>query len=75
MPGLERLLVVAKRRFSLHWLELYRHVALGRWDLVIDLRGSALAYLLSARARRVMAKGDAKHKLFQGAHDHGGHKH
>jgi heptosyltransferase III len=69
VPGLERLLVVAKRRFSLHWLELYRHVALGRWDLVIDLRGSALAYLLSARARRVMAKGDAGvHRVQQLAH-------
>jgi ADP-heptose:LPS heptosyltransferase len=66
VPGLERILVVAKQRFSLHWLALYRQVALRRWDLVVDLRGSALAYLLWAGERRVMAKGDAgEHRVQQ----------
>jgi heptosyltransferase-3 len=66
VPGLARLLTVAKRRFSLHWFDLYRRVALTRWDLVVDLRGSVLAYLLLARQRRVMAKGDAaEHRVQQ----------
>jgi ADP-heptose:LPS heptosyltransferase len=66
VPGLERLLVVAKRPWSLHWLTLYRAVAGRRWDLVVDLRGSALAYLLRARERRVMAKGDpGEHRVRQ----------
>jgi heptosyltransferase-3 len=66
VPGLERLLTVVKRRYALHWLELYRRVALDRWDLVVDLRGSALAHLLLARERRVMAKGDARlHRVRQ----------
>ncbi len=47
VPGLERIVVLAKRRWSLHWLALYRDVAIARWDLVVDLRGSALPYLLS----------------------------
>jgi len=51
VPGLERLLVVAKRRLALHWLSLYRSLAAERWDLVVDLRGSALAFLLRARER------------------------
>ena len=59
VPGLERILSVAKRRYALHWLDLYRRAVLRRWDLVVDLRGSALAYLLAARQRRVMGKGDA----------------
>jgi lipopolysaccharide heptosyltransferase III len=61
VPRLERLIVISKRRFSLHWLGLYRAIAGRRWDLVVDLRGSTLAWLLSARERRVMAKGD-KHE-------------
>lgn len=66
VPGLERLVVVAKRRFEAHWLALYRAVALRRWDLVVDLRGSALAYLLRAGERRVMAKGDpGVHRVVQ----------
>ncbi|MBV9521439.1 MAG: glycosyltransferase family 9 protein, partial [Alphaproteobacteria bacterium] len=46
VPGLERLIVLEKRRFARHWLGLYAAVAGTAWDLVIDLRGSALAYLL-----------------------------
>jgi heptosyltransferase-3 len=59
MPGLERLIVVHKQPFALHWLGLYRAVVGRRWDLVVDLRGSALAWLLVARQRRTMGKGDA----------------
>ena len=67
VPGLDRLIVLAKRRWSLHWLDLYAAVAPPRrWDLVVDLRGSALAYLLRARERRVMAKGNPReHRVRQ----------
>jgi ADP-heptose:LPS heptosyltransferase len=66
VPGLERLLVVAKRRWAMHWLPLYAAVATRRWDLVVDLRGSALAWLLRAGERRVMAKGDSReHRVRQ----------
>lgn len=66
VPGLERLLVVEKRRWSLHWLPLFGQVAGHRWDIIVDLRGSALAWLLRARERRVMAKGDpGEHRVRQ----------
>ncbi len=65
-PGCKRVLIVEKRRWSLHWLPLYRAVATRRWDIVVDLRGSALAWLLRAGERRVMAKGDAnEHRVRQ----------
>ncbi len=38
VPGLERLIVVEKRRWALHWLPLYAAVGARRWDLVVDLR-------------------------------------
>jgi heptosyltransferase III len=66
VPGLDRILVMAKRRWELHWAGLYRAVAMTRWDLVVDLRGSALAWLLWARERRNMAKGDeTEHRVRQ----------
>jgi ADP-heptose:LPS heptosyltransferase len=66
VPGLERLLVVRKRGRALHWPALYGQVVGRRWDLVVDLRGSALAWLLRARERRVMAKGDpGEHRVLQ----------
>lgn len=57
MPGLERIIPVTKRRWSLHWLALWRQVAFRRWDLVVDLRGSAIAWTLLAKKRAVMKGG------------------
>jgi len=58
VPGLERIIVLAKRRYGLHWAALWASAALKRWDLVVDLRGSALSWCLWTRERRVAAKGD-----------------
>ncbi len=57
VPGLERLISVSKRRWSLHWLALYRAVVFQRWRMVVDLRASALAYLLWAGERRTAESG------------------
>src|SRR6516164_7932855 len=66
VPQLERLEVIEKLRWSAHWLPFYAAVARRRWDLVVDLRGSALAWLLRAGERKVMAKGDAReHRVHQ----------
>ncbi len=53
MPNRERTIVVGKRPYDLHWLALWRAVAFTVWDLVVDTRGSGLAYLLAARRRAV----------------------
>ncbi len=66
VPGLDRVLVLRKQRWGLHWLALYARAVPRRWDLVVDLRGSALAWMLRAGERRVMAKGDAgEHRVRQ----------
>ena len=66
VPGLERLIVVRKRRWALHWPALYARTIARHWDIVVDLRGSALAWLLRAHERFVMAKGDPEeHRVRQ----------
>ena len=56
VPGLDRVLVIDKRAFRLHWLELWRQTAPHRWDLAVDLRASMIAYLLPARRRLVAGR-------------------
>ncbi|MBN8889184.1 MAG: heptosyltransferase [Acetobacteraceae bacterium SCN 69-10] len=56
MPGLERLIVFEKRRLGLHWLGLWAATAPHWWDLVVDIRASALAWLVPTRRRAVMRK-------------------
>jgi lipopolysaccharide export system permease protein len=58
VPGLERLLPFDKRPFKLHWLGLWGATALRRWDLAVDLRASAIAYLLPARRHLRIRKRD-----------------
>jgi len=66
VPGLDEVLVLTKRRWGLHWLPLYHRAAARHWDLVVDLRGSALAWLVRAGERWVMAKGDPReHRVRQ----------
>ena len=64
MPRRDQTLIVDKRRGNLHWLALWRQVAGTVWDLVVDLRGSALSYLVPARRRAVLRGGRRPgHKL------------
>ncbi|AQR60847.1 heptosyltransferase [Brevundimonas sp. LM2] len=52
-PGVERVIVLDKKKAAGHWLELWRQVVGTRWALVVDIRGSALAWLLRADRRVV----------------------
>ncbi|HEX3348563.1 MAG TPA: glycosyltransferase family 9 protein [Acetobacteraceae bacterium] len=56
MPNRERTILIDKQRFDRHWLELWLQVVGTRWDLVVDLKGSGLAYLLRARRRALRTK-------------------
>jgi len=54
MPNRARTIVLTKRRWDAHWIELWAWAALRRWDLVIDIRGSALGWLVRTRRRAAM---------------------
>ena len=52
-PGVERVIILDKKKAAGHWFDLWKQVVGTRWDLVIDIRGSALSYLIPARRRCV----------------------
>ena len=56
MPQLDRLIPFEKRRRFLHWPWLWSQVARTRWDLVVDIRGSVLAWMLWNRRRAIMRR-------------------
>ncbi len=64
MPNCERTIVLDKRPYSLHWLPLWASAATTRWDLVVDIRGSALAWMVPTRRRAVMRRRPG-HKITQ----------
>ncbi len=56
MPNRTRTIAVEKRPRGAHWLHVWRSVVGTRWDLVIDLRASALSYLVRTRRRVLMRR-------------------
>jgi len=53
LPQLERLIVIQKRAFAGHWLKLWSQVGFKKWgwqkwDIVVDLRRSAMGKILRA---------------------------
>jgi ADP-heptose:LPS heptosyltransferase len=64
MPNRERTIVLDKRPYSLHWLSLWAGTATVLWDLVVDIRGSALAWMVPTRRRAVMRRRPG-HKIDQ----------
>lgn len=52
-PNVEQVYVVRKESYSRHWWHLWRAMWGTKWDYVIDLKSSALAYFLRAKHRHV----------------------
>jgi ADP-heptose:LPS heptosyltransferase len=57
MPNRERTIVMVKRGQARHWLDLWRASVTRRWDLVVDLRGSAFAWSVLAKRRAIKRGG------------------
>lgn len=64
MPNLEQVIAMAKQPGGRHWLPLWRSAVTRRWDLVVDIRGSLMSWLVPTRRRAVM-RGGTGHKTAQ----------
>lgn len=63
-PNIERLIVMDKMVFSLHWLRMWV-LCLGKiWNMVIDLRNAPLSYVLPSLKQRHLGKvTDDRHRI------------
>lgn len=64
MPNRDRTIVVDKLAFRLHWLPLWAGAVTTLWDLVVDIRGSTIAWMVLTRRRAVMRRRPG-HKIVQ----------
>jgi len=63
-PNVVELIAMEKAPLAGHWGKLWRQTVPRRWDLVVDLRASLMAWLLWAKQRRVlMGKADDHHRV------------
>jgi len=53
-PGVDRIIVLQKRPLAGHWFALWSQTVSTFWDLVIDLRASAISWMLPTKGRRIL---------------------
>lgn len=51
VPQLERIIPLQKQSWNRHWIKLWRQIVGTKWDLVVDLRNSAVSRLIRAEER------------------------
>ena len=65
-PKIARIIPLTKKPWAGHWRELWRFAVRRRWDLVVDLRATALSYFVRAGERRVYRPSDeGTHRVIQ----------
>ncbi|MCA1907396.1 MAG: glycosyltransferase family 9 protein [Magnetospirillum sp.] len=64
-PFVEKVIPMVKRKRAGHWRDLWARTCTTWWSLVVDLRGSALGYLVPASRRLVLKSSwEPRHRLY-----------
>lgn len=64
-PFVEKVIPMVKRKHAGHWRDLWRQTCTTWWSRVVDLRGSALAYVVPTARRAVLKSSwEPKHRLY-----------
>lgn len=68
-PNVENIIQMKKKKRHGHWIDLWKAVVATKWDMVIDLRDSAVSRLIFAKKRYIFSKhiDQSKHKVEQAA--------
>ncbi len=68
-PALERVIAIEKQTYNRHWFKLWRQVVGVRFDIVVDLRNSAVSRLVRADKRYIYGGyvNKSRHKVEQNA--------
>ncbi len=66
-PRLERVIVLNKKSWNRHWLGLWRACIGTNWDVIVDLRDSAVSRSLFTKKRYVRRARPGQHKVIENA--------
>ncbi len=68
-PNVERIIPVVKKPYHGHWIDLWKLTVGTRWDMIVDLRNSAVSRLIRADKRYIFGRhiDQNRHKVEQGA--------
>ena len=59
-PYVNKVIKLNKKKYSMHWLDVWKEVRKIKWDIVCDLRSTPVIWLISAKKRIVLSTKDSK---------------
>ena len=55
-PAKEKIIIVKKKNFNLHWIDMYISVFKTKWDIIVDFRSSLISYFLKNKKKYIFKK-------------------
>lgn len=52
-PGLQEVIILKRKPFLGHWFSLWKRIVPHPWDIIVDVRGSAISYCVKVKQRFV----------------------
>ena len=63
-PFVENIIKINKKKYSLHWLDIWKKISLNKWDVICDLRSTPIIWFVKAKKRIVLSSsGDKIHRV------------
>ncbi len=63
--NVENIIILKKRKFNLHWIDILKSTFGTKWDIVIDFRSSLISYILRNKKKYIFKKQHNIHHIDQ----------
>jgi len=63
--NVENIIIFKKKKFNLHWLNIFLKTYRTKWDIVVDFRSSLISYLLNNKQKYIFKKNQKMHHIDQ----------
>ena len=55
-PSKENIILIKKKKFNFHWIDMYLAIKKTKWEVIIDLRSSLISFFLKSKKRYIFKK-------------------
>ena len=62
-PNCEKIIVIKKIKFNLHWFVIWKKCLFKKWDMIIDFRSSLISYILSSNKKFIFKRSRKNHQI------------
>ena len=67
-PNLNKLIIINKQKFELHWFEIWKKCFFSKWDIIIDFRSSLISYFLLRKKSYIFKHSNGMNQIHQLTH-------